>query len=250
MRRSCPSVADRAAMASELASWMSDIILRKQGLDARCCWCPLAGFPMWLIDTENFEPQAMEILLSEDEKAAADRFRQPALRNRYIAAHGGLRVLLRDRYNIPLEAQATDRNGFGKPHLRQYPWLHYSISYSGHYVVIGVSEGEPIGVDIEVLRPIEDAAELMDMHFTAAERAEVRSGGALGTCVSREFLEIWVRKEACLKAYGCGLNIPLNSVECALGDQMTTVQLSDSQFRTGALYLGDPIMAWSRRICV
>lgn len=238
-------------MISGFATGRSDTILRSRGLDARGLRCPLAGFPMWLIDTERFEPQALENLLSEEERMAADRFRRPELRNRYIAAHGGLRILLRDRHDIPLDDQAIDRNGFGKPRLTRYPQLHYSISYSGHYVMMGVSEGEPIGVDIEVLRTIEDAEELMDMHFTEIEQAEVRSGGAPGKCVSREFLEIWVRKEACLKAFGCGLNIPLNNVECARGDQMTTVQLSDSQFRTGALQnLGDPIMAWSRRVCV
>lgn len=235
-------------MASKVAS---DAVLGKLGLDARRFQCPLAGFPMWLIDSEKFGPQALENLLSQEERTAADRFRRPELRNRYIAAHGGLRILLRDRYGIPLAAQAMDRNGFGKPHLTRYPQLHFSISYSGQHILMGVSEGEPIGVDIEVLRTIEDAAELMDMHFTEAEQAEVRSRGALGKCVSRAFLETWVRKEACLKAYGSGLNIPLNSVECPLGNQMTTVQLSDSQFRTGALQnLGDPIMAWSLRICV
>ena len=238
-------------MLDEFATGMSDTVLRGHGIDARRLPPPPDGFPMWLIDTENFEPQAIENLLSEDERAAADRFRRPALRNRYIAAHGGLRILLSERHGIPLDAQAMGRNGFGKPSLTRYPQLHYSISYSGHYVMMGISEGEPIGVDVEVFRPVEDAAELMDLHFTAAERTEVESGGAPGKCVARRFLEIWVRKEACLKAVGCGLIIPLNSVECALGDQMTTVQLSDSQFRTGALqYLGDPIMAWSSRISV
>jgi 4'-phosphopantetheinyl transferase len=230
---------------------MSDTVLRSEGLDARRLPSPPDSFPMWLIDTENFEPQSLEDLLCEDERVAANRFRRTDLRNRYIAAHGGLRVLLRELHHIPLDAQAIDRNRFGKPHLMRYPGLHYSISYSGQYVMVGVGEGEQIGVDVEVIRPIEDAAELMDMHFTAAEQAEVRSGGAFGTSSSRKFLEIWVRKEACLKAFGCGLNFPLNTVECALGDQMTTVQLSDSQFRTGALqYLGDPIMAWSSRISV
>jgi 4'-phosphopantetheinyl transferase len=249
-RLSCRGVADRAALASEPA-WTFETALRRHGLDAQSLTSADSGFPMWLIDTEDFEPRALESLLAKDEQIAADRFRRPALRTRYIAAHGGLRILLRDEYGIPLDAQAVERNGFGKPSLTRYPQLHYSVSYSDRFVLIGINDGEPIGVDIEVLRPIEDAVELMDTHFTPAEQAKVRSGGHSGTCLSRNFLDIWVRKEACLKALGCGLNIPLNSVECWPGDQMTTVQLSDSQFRTGALqYLGDPIMAWSRRIRV
>lgn len=225
--------------------------MRTHGLDARRLSSPPGGFPMWLIDTRRFDPRALQDVLSEDEMAAAARFRQAALRSRYIAAHGGLRVLLRDRHDIPLDAQAMERSRFGKPRLTRYPRLHFSISYSSHYVMVGIGEDEPVGVDVEVVRPIEDAAELMGMHFTAAEQAKVRSGGASGTCVSRRFLEIWVRKEACLKAFGCGLTIPLNSVECAQEDQLTTVQSSECQFRTGAPQnMGDPIMAWSRRISV
>ena len=237
-------------MVTELAVWRTDTVLRRHGIEARHLESSPGGFPVWLIDTARFEPQGLEHMLSGEERAAADRFRRPEHRARYIAAHGGMHILLRDLHEIPLDAQTIGRNSFGKPSLTGYPQLHYSISYSDRYVLMGINDGEPIGVDIEVLRPIEDAVELMEAHFTPAEQAEVRSGGRSGTCVSRIFLEIWVRKEACVKASGSGLNIPLNSVECGYRDQMTTVQLSDSQFRTGALqHLGDPIiMAWSRRI--
>ena len=179
--------------------------------------------------------------------AAAKRFRLPALRNRYIAAHGGLRVLLRDYYGISRDMQDIGTQRLGKPYLIGFPRLHYSVSYSGDFVMIGIGESEPVGVDIEVFRVIEDAAELMQIYFTAAEQAAVERTAARGYCRSRAFLEIWVRKEACVKACGCGLDVPLKSVECVSGDQMTTVQLNGSRFRTGALNLGDPIMAWSRR---
>lgn len=238
-------------MKTALADWKSDTALCRQGLDARRLASPPEAFPMWLIDTANFKARSLEHLLSEDEHAAADRFRRPALRTRYIAAHSAMHVLLRDQYGIAPDAQSISRNRYGKPSLTQYPLLHFSISYSDRYVLMGINVGEPVGVDIEVLRLIDDASELMDTHFTQAEQAKIRSGGHSGTCVSRRFLDIWVRKEACLKAFGSGLTIPLNSVECVHEDQMTTVQLSDSQFRTGALHLGDPIiMAWSRGLGV
>lgn len=249
-RRSCLVVADRTAVLSERTIWNPDTVLRRHGLDARQLTSSPVGFPVWLIDTGGLDAQPLEHLLSGDERAAADRFRRDEHRTRYIAAHGAMHILLRECHGIPLDAQTIARNSFGKPGLTGYPQIHYSVSYSDRYVLIGINDGEPIGVDIEILRPIDDAVELMGTHFTCAEQAEVRSGGRSGTCVSRKFLEIWVRKEACLKAYGCGLNIPLTDVECVPRDQMTTVQLSDSQFRTGALqHLGDPIiMAWSRRV--
>ncbi|MBO9695039.1 MAG: 4'-phosphopantetheinyl transferase superfamily protein [Sphingopyxis sp.] len=224
-----------------------DTALCGQGLDARHLPSPAGSFPMWLVDAGRSNAEAIEHLLSGEEMAAANRFRLRALRRRYIVAHGALRILFRDRYGVPSGEQDIGRNRFGKPHLIRFPGLQYSLSYSGDFVMIGVGEGDPIGVDIEVHRVIDDAAALMDIYFTAAERSAVLRRASPGTC-SREFLEIWVRKEACVKACGCGLGIPLKDVECGVsGDQMTTVQFGGSRYRTGALRLGDPIMAWSRR---
>lgn len=223
-------------------------VLLERGLNAQRLPSPPDSFAMWSIDTANPSSGTLEELLSDDELNRVRRFRTPALRKRYIAGHAALRVILREGYGIPLRDQAIDIDDFGKPRLKRFPQLHYSMSYSGSRVMIGVSEGRPIGVDIEMLRPIDDAAELMDVHFTPRERATVRRAAADEASLSRMFLEIWVRKEACVKAFGRGLSIPLNGVECGAGDQTTTVQLSGSHFRTGALRIeGDPIMAWSLR---
>jgi len=225
-----------------------DTALCGYGLDARLLPSPAGSFPMWLVDAAQSDVEAVEHLLSGEEMVVANRFRLPELRRRYIAAHGALRILLRDRYGVPPEdSRYIGRNRFGKPHLLRFPGIQYNMSYSSDFAMIGIGEGEPIGVDIEAFRVIEDAAELMDVHFTEAERSAVLRASSPDTCCSREFLEIWVRKEACVKACGCGLGIPLKDVECVSGDQVTTVQFGGGRYRTGALKLGDPIMAWSRR---
>lgn len=224
-----------------------DAALCGQGLDARHLPAAVSGFPMWLVDAEQSDVEAAAHLLSSEEMETANRFRVRALRHRYIAAHGALHMLLQDRYGVPAEARSIGKNRFGKPHLIQFPQLHYSLSYSGGFAMLGINEGDPVGVDVEVLRTIEDAADLMDLHFTKAEQSVAMRTASPDACYSKEFLEIWVRKEACVKACGHGLSIPLNEVECVSGDQVTTVQFGGGRYRTGALELGDPIMAWSRR---
>jgi len=224
-----------------------DLALGMRGLKVRRLPRPADGFPMWLVDVEQCDAEVVEGLLSSEELAAANRFRFHALRHRYILAHGVLRLLFRDRYGLSAKDQDIGKNRFGKPHLIRFPQIQYNMSYSANYVMIGVNEGDPIGVDIEVFRVIEDAAELMDLHFTEAERSAILQSASQGTCRSREFLKIWVRKEACVKASGRGLDIPLKNLECVFEGQMTSVQLDGGSYRTGALRLGDPIMAWSRR---
>jgi len=223
--------------------------LARYGVDARLLDLPPGSFPMWLIDTGSFRLDALEALLTDAERERAGRFRAETLRRRYISAHGSLKILLRHCYGIAAEDQAVELNAFGKPGLKHYPQVHYSMSYSGPYVLLGLNEGDEIGVDIEVLRPISDAADLAEMHYTDKERSEIWEGGLSGLDVSRAFLNVWVRKEACVKAFGQGLGIPLNEVECSSEDSTATVYLSDGQYETGLIQTGgDPIMAWARSV--
>jgi 4'-phosphopantetheinyl transferase len=237
-------------MVAENALRRSEGALHGATLDARPLSSSSAGFPIWLIDTKGCRPHALEHLLSSEEQAKADRFRLPALRNRYIAAHGSLHLLLQDDYGIPIEDQILEKNQFGKPRLKHFPNLHYSMSYSGDYAMIGVSQNDEIGVDIEVSRSVEDAAELTEAHFTQAEQAAVRLKSAgVETRFSQAFLEIWVRKEACVKAFGCGLDVPLNEMECGNEDRTAIVRLNEGLCKTGFVQRdGGPIMAWARCI--
>jgi 4'-phosphopantetheinyl transferase len=192
----------------------------------------------------------VEPLLSEAERERALRFKSGALRLRYTIGHGSLRVIIRDIYGIPVERQELSRNEFGKPFLTRFPQLHFSISYGGEHVLIGVNEGAAIGVDIEIARIIADASDLSEFHYTMREREEMCRNGPSEAELSRRFLNVWVKKEACVKALGRGLGIPLNEVECGGGALEATVQLSERQhYRTGIIQLrGDPILAWARSI--
>jgi 4'-phosphopantetheinyl transferase len=64
-------------------------------------------------------------------------------------------------------------------------------------------------VDIELLRPIDDARDVAARFFS---RAEADALDALpGDAVIRGFLSCWTRKEAYVKAVGDGLSMPLDS---------------------------------------
>lgn len=217
------------------------------GVDVAPVAAGTAPFPMWLVSLRQTPSAALLGLLSEGERARADRFRTQRLRNRYVAAHAAVRLLGERRHGIPAASQRFECNAFGKPHLAGVADAQCSISYSGDHALVALARGAEIGVDIEALRPIDDAAELMVIHYTAGEQAALRQMLEMGEALDRAFLTVWVRKEACVKALERGLDIPLTTVECGVGSGMTTVRFGDRDIHTGVIHAPcDHIIAWAQ----
>jgi len=79
-------------------------------------------------------------------------------------------------------------NKYGKPEFEGYPEIQFNISHTRRAVLVGL-HNEPIGVDIEKLRPV-------------SERWMERIAG---TTSRKEFFESWVRRESRSKWNGAGL---------------------------------------------
>lgn len=91
-------------------------------------------------------------------------------------------------------------NAYGKPYFANAEDLHFSISHSGEYAMVVLSDKE-IGCDIQQIKDINMG--IADRFFTADERECVKS--------TEDFFRIWALKESFIKAVGKGLAIPLNS---------------------------------------
>lgn len=92
-------------------------------------------------------------------------------------------------------------------------WSNFNIAHAGEWVVFCCSDYQ-VGIDIEQVRPLEDLASLSTF-FTAEEKQFVMDAAA----PTAAFYEVWVKKEACLKALGVGLSVKLNSFSC-LGEMV------------------------------
>lgn len=88
------------------------------------------------------------------------------------------------------------------------------MSHCEHLAVYALAPDGNIGVDVELLRPMADAQALARHHFTPAEQRELAAAGPAGETL--RFLFGWTRKEACLKAIGCGLAVEPHSFEVGL----------------------------------
>ena len=139
-------------------------------------------------------------LLDPVEQERAARFRFAVDRERFTIAHGLLRTLLGQRLDERPEALRFTRAAFGKPAV-EGAGLRFNLSDTKDALLIGISDGREIGVDIETMARTVDHLAVGAHYFTGTEVAGIQQA----TDAKRRFLELWTRKEAVLKASGVGI---------------------------------------------
>lgn len=165
----------------------------------------------WAVDLR--EP-GDELILSERERARAQRFFRAEHGRRFAAAHSAMRQILAG-YAGCSPAELEYRTGeHGKPHLAASEHLQFNLSHSGDRALVGVATAGAVGVDIECHRQLTDRDALADRYFSPAEGQALRAlGDAQRTAA---FFRIWSRKEAFIKCIGRGLTQALDSFDVTL----------------------------------
>jgi 4'-phosphopantetheinyl transferase len=174
------------------------------------------GVDLWRIDLDALAPLVDGALLSDEERHRAERLRFERDRGRYLAAHFALRVLLGRALAHAPETLVFTQAEFGKPQLAGMPRCAFNLSHSEGVALVALGGERALGVDIEVIRELSDVHALAQRCCTPAECAQLFAQPA--HALSRFFLRIWTRKEACLKAMGVGLSAGLQSVEVDAND--------------------------------
>jgi 4'-phosphopantetheinyl transferase len=169
-------------------------------------------------------PERVESLgrvLSADEWERARRFRFDKHRRQYVVGRGALRTLLAAYLGTRPEAVTFSYGPRGKPFLApplDDRGLQFNLSNSDELALAGFVRGREIGVDVELLRPMNDCEEIAERFFSESERKVLRT--IPFPAKQEAFFNCWTRKEAYLKAVGEGLAAPLDSfdVTLALGE--------------------------------
>jgi 4'-phosphopantetheinyl transferase len=152
-------------------------------------------------------------VLSPDEVERASRFRFDKHRNRFIVGRAMLRSLLGE-YLDCLPRQLEFVYGVhGKPALTgEFPEaLHYNVAHSDDILLVAVTRVGAVGVDVEQIRPVSEADELVERFFSPRENALFKKLSPDQKSIA--FFNLWTRKEAWLKATGEGIAHSLNRVE-------------------------------------
>lgn len=115
---------------------------------------------------------------------------------------------------------AFKNNAHGKPYisnipLEDFPFPQFNISHSGNVVVIVIA-WSAIGVDVELLRSIDNLSDVSQSVMSKTECFDLSISPA--DLRSQQFLELWTLKEAYSKAHGLGLELPFRDIEFSLSD--------------------------------
>jgi 4'-phosphopantetheinyl transferase len=172
----------------------------------------------------------------ERERFAA--YRRTEDQVRFLTARVVGKALLARRLGVEPGAVALDSTcsncgrTHGKPrvirpdgHPADRPLPEMSISHSGDLIAVAVTDGLPVGVDVEQERDVQ-VHDLLRMTLSPAEQpafAEVPAAEQ-----DAAFFTYWSRKEALLKATGRGLAIPMTKVTLTPWDQPPRIVGSDT----------------------
>jgi 4'-phosphopantetheinyl transferase len=150
---------------------------------------------VWLVSLESDG----ETVLSPDEEIRAVRFRFESDRAHWTRARSALRIILSQRTGIPAGQIRFTLGPHGKPALAGASGLtgvEFSLSHSGTWAMVAVTQGVPVGVDIERIRENVNMAALL-RRLGEQNLPEPQTGPGL--------FDLWTRREAMTKAVGGAL---------------------------------------------
>lgn len=184
-------------------------------------WNLAAGAPP--IDTESLhlwriqagpdgtDPTALWPLLSAAEQARALRLATQTLRDRYVRAHGGLRLILSLYLNMLPQSIVFETSERGKPALLGTPdaapvRLEINLTGSHELALAAVTLDRPIGVDCELIRPRTELLGIARRMFSRQVVDALEGTPEPGRLEA--FYAAWTALEAEVKADGRGLFRP------------------------------------------
>ena len=194
----------RTPISLQEISWMeapSSISINCQEIHLWKCF-----FETELVDSAKFQR-----LLSNCESQRAARFVYRHDRRRYIFFHGALRTILGAYTHVQPHLLEFSQNKYGKPFILTRDnscKLQFSLSHSKDIALIAITRDREVGVDVEYIRPMQDAREITRKYFSCVERRIMLQ---LEDDVFNEmFFVCWTQKEAFIKAIGRGFSFSLD----------------------------------------
>ena len=194
------------------------------------------------LELPSSQVQRLRGILTDDELGRADRFSFEIDRQRFIVARGTLRSILSRYMAIYPGHLHFSYNQYGKPFLApefNSELLNFNLSYSGGMALYAITRDREIGIDVEHVRSDFEYEEIAKRFFSVSEVAVLRT---IPTGEKLEaFYHCWTRKEACLKAHGKGLSLPLDSFEVSLapGDPPMLLNTKDESQKHSLWTLSD-----------
>lgn len=179
---------------------------------------------LWIARVPRLAPRLAELAatLDPDELARAAAYRDEGARRRFVAGRGLLRAILGRHLGLPADRVVLTVDDHGKPALaRPAGGPQFNVGHAGDLVCCAVGGERPVGVDLEPLRWRPELRLVADLVLSPREREAVERLPAAHR--QQALIRAWTRKEACGKAVGRGLALPLRRIETGLSGPATDV---------------------------
>ena len=153
-------------------------------------------------------------LLDTVERGRFERLRSVAAATVLAVSHAQLRRILSEYLGVRAEALEFTANAHGKPELAGdgvRARLQFNLSHTATVGLLAVGR-EPLGVDVERVRPIERG--VATTHFSERELKDLAR--LEGEEWLAGFYRCWTRKEAIVKAEGVGVGDRLAKFDVTL----------------------------------
>lgn len=180
--------------------------------------------------------------LPQEERKRAGEILAPQRRAHYVWGRVMLRSLL-DRYlgeasaPHPLEYLREGKPVLATPHAR----LHFSVAHSEDLLTIAFSSPDPVGVDVERIRPMPEGNRIAQSYFTEGERRWLDASA--GEDPDTAFFSLWTSKEAVVKAAGGGISHSWSETEVVPGSWGQTPPISPENDSPSRWTLLQPVVA-------
>jgi 4'-phosphopantetheinyl transferase len=223
-------------MTSLVAEWPpapADLTLNTNDVHVCCTF----------LDRPREQRNALWLTLAPEEKVRAGRFYFERDKHRFIVARGVLRALLGRYLEVPPEEVAFTYGEHGKPEVAPASaGLQFNLSHTQGVALYAVGRGRLLGVDVEQIRPLDDATKIAGRFFSSWENVAFRA--VPDPQKPTAFFNCWTRKEAYIKAIGEGLSCPLDAFDVSLapGEPARLLRIRGSEAAAGrwSLYALSP----------
>lgn len=191
-------------------------------------------------------PDLTDFILSDEEKARADRFQFERHRRRFRTARATMRLILAAYLEREAQNLVFQYGKQGKPELVHDIPLPFNLSHSGEMALLAVSKQSQVGIDIEQFsaRPYLGIAR---HSFSAAEVQTLKDTPPY--LQAWLFFHIWSQKEAFIKACGMGLSYPTQSFTVNSAPANRQIITNQIQQKDWQLYAYNPLVGFNAALC-
>jgi 4'-phosphopantetheinyl transferase len=182
---------------------------------------------VWQADFADVQAtQSLHWLLDQPEHSRASRFKVVAAHDQFVISRAFLRLAVAGYLRIDPRDVRFHITEHGKPQLAGDGDIRFNLSHTDGVAALAITRTRAVGIDVERIKQNVETLQIADRFFSRMESDWLHSRPASELVSS--FFACWTAKEACVKACGTGLSMPLRQFSVIPGTAHNTLEFEIS----------------------